>query len=219
MSSPDLRKPPRAARAGLLAGVGLLAVSLVIRPSPVAADQTLRCESHRYRYEYCPADTDNRVELIHQFSSVDCRQGSSWGYDPHGVWVDHGCSADFRVGRSGNRNRDKAIVAGVALAGLAAVIAMSSQQKQAAQDVSAWAVGSFAGQDTMEGVEVQLTILPGGSVNGRAGSNTFTGRFAGNRLEAGRHVFRVDRSGNGFVAVDERDPGHRVNFQRRGSGY
>ena len=43
----------------------------------------------------------------------------------------------------------------------------------------------------------------------------------GTRLQAGRHAFRVSRSGNGFLAVDERDSGHRVVFQRSydGGGY
>lgn len=38
-------------------------------------------------------------------------------------------------------------------------------------------------------------------------------------MEAGRHVFRIERSGNGFLAVDERDSSHRVLFQRVAGGY
>ncbi len=26
-----------------------------------------------------------------------CQQGYSWGYDQRGIWVDHGCRADFQV--------------------------------------------------------------------------------------------------------------------------
>ena len=215
--------PGNSRRGGSVALVGLLALGLAVPPKPASAEQNVRCDSSKYRYQYCNVDTDNRVELVHQYSSMECRQGRSWGYDPHGVWVDHGCSADFRVGRQGSRGRDKAIVAGVALAGLAAVIAMSANKQQAAQqagtDVDAWAVGTFGGRDAMEGVDVQVTVLPGGTVRGRAGAHEFTGRFAANRLEAGKHQFRVERSGNGFLAVDERDPSHRVMFQRQGGGY
>ena len=38
-------------------------------------------------------------------------------------------------------------------------------------------------------------------------------------LVAGKHRFRVQRSGNGFVATDVAAAGHRVVFQRSGSGY
>ena len=32
-----------------------------------------------------------------QRSDSSCRQGYSWGYDRRGIWVDHGCRADFQV--------------------------------------------------------------------------------------------------------------------------
>jgi hypothetical protein len=37
---------------------------------------------------------DNR-----EHSDSSCRQGRSWGFDRRGIWVDHGCRADFQVGR------------------------------------------------------------------------------------------------------------------------
>lgn len=58
----------------------------------------LRCESHDDRYEYCPADTRGGVELERRLSKSDCRYGESWGYDRHGIWVNRGCRADFRLG-------------------------------------------------------------------------------------------------------------------------
>jgi hypothetical protein len=200
----------------------LLCLALVLGPLPVRAEQTIHCGGSTYRYRYCPVDTGDRAQMVHQYSMIGCRQNESWGYDRNGVWVDHGCEADFRVGND-NRNRDK-VMAGAALVGLAALIAMSAskqkqEQAQAQGEVEAWSVGSFTGYDETERAQVQLTILPGGSVSGHAGRNDFTGSLRENRLEAGRHRFRVERSGNGFTAVDERDAGHRVVFQRSGSGY
>lgn len=146
----------------------------------------------------------------------DCREGRSWGHDPRGVWVDRGCSAEFRVGRSGNR--DKAIIG--AVVGLAALAALASaRHQQEPAEVASWAVGSFSGRDDAEDTEVSLTILPGGQVTGRAGTHEFSGHLKGARLEAGRMVFRIEPRGNGFEAVDERDAGHRVVFRRVGSGY
>jgi hypothetical protein len=68
------------------------------------------------RRHYCAADTRGGVQLMRQHSQAACRQGYSWGTNRSGVWVDHGCRADFSVGGSGgsgygnggyrNRHRD-----------------------------------------------------------------------------------------------------------------
>ena len=64
-----------------------------------SAEQYVRCESQDYHHRYCRAETDNRAELVRQFSKTRCVLGQSWGYDRRGVWVDRGCAAEFRVGR------------------------------------------------------------------------------------------------------------------------
>jgi hypothetical protein len=51
------------------------------------------------RRQYCDADTRGGVTLQRQRSDAECRQGSSWGFDKRGIWVDRGCRADFEVGR------------------------------------------------------------------------------------------------------------------------
>lgn len=195
-----------------------LCIALAIGPWPVRAEETIHCSSRGLGYRYCRADTGGRAELIHQNSLFDCRENRSWGYDDHGVWVDRGCSGEFRVGRSGH-GRDKALVAG-ALVGLVALAALaSSKQKQAEEEVAPWAIGEFRGRDDTEGTEVALTILPGGSVSGHAGRTQFTGHVKADQLQAGRHVFRIEASGNGFLASDSEDPQHRVMFRRVSSGY
>lgn len=200
----------------------LLCASL-LPASPVFAEKTIRCESKHYSYRYCRADTDNRVTLERQRSRARCRQGESWGYDRHGVWVDRGCEADFRVGKGkGHGHGDSggnAAAAGAAIAGLAIIAAIAASKGQSQEDVAPWAVGTFTGYDDYERTDVEVTILPGGSVSGYAGSKQFSGSFKGSRLEAGRHRFSVERSGNGFLAVDEENSGHRVMFRRTGSGY
>lgn len=195
----------------------VLAVALALPAMPARADETIRCESRGFRYQYCRVDTNNRVELVREFTLIRCREGRNWGYDRRGVWVDGGCHGEFRVGGGGGHH-DKAIVG--AIVGLAALAAIaSSRAKTDAAEVSSWAVGTFSGYDDVEQMTVELTIVPGGAVSGNAGGNTFSGSLTGNRLEAGRQVFRIERQGNGFVAVDERNASHRVSFQRSGSGY
>ena len=199
----------------------LICLALVAGPLPAQASQTIRCESYNMGYRFCRADTDNRVEIARQISNTNCVLDRNWGYARNGVWVNRGCGADFRVGRGGSSS-DKTAAAVVGLIGLAAnAAAASNQNKQSQEDVSAWAVGTFTGYDNREGTDVTLRIMPGGSVSGRAGRNEFSGSLDGTRLQAGRHAFRISRSGNGFLAVDERDSGHRVVFQRgyNGGGY
>ena len=62
-------------------------------------DQMLTCSSDDMRRHYCPADIRRGVQLLKQRSDAACRQGYSWGYDRSGIWVDHGCRADFQLVR------------------------------------------------------------------------------------------------------------------------
>lgn len=218
----------------LSARIATTLMCLSLLPVPAfPAEQTIRCESKDYRYRYCKADTDYYVTLDRQISDTRCRQNDNWGYDRYGVWVDRGCAAVFKVGRrydDGNRDRDRdrnrdrdhdktGIAAGAAIAGIAILAAVAANRDRSKDDVASWSVGTFKGYDEYEGMDVEITVLPGGSVSGNAGPNRFSGTLSGNRLEAGRHKFSIERSGNGFLAVDDNDASHRVLFQRSGSGY
>ena len=58
-------------------------------------ESIVRCSSDDWGRHYCDADTRGDVELIRQHSEAACQQGYSWGFDERGVWVDHGCRAEF----------------------------------------------------------------------------------------------------------------------------
>ena len=64
--------------------------------------QTITCNSNDMNRNFCPADTRGGVRLAAQHSDSPCTEGSTWGYDNQGIWVDRGCRADFTVG--GNRD-------------------------------------------------------------------------------------------------------------------
>ncbi len=67
-------------------------------PPPVATERlTLTCGSEDGRRHYCPADTLRGVRMFRQQSHARCTEGYSWGFDRSGIWVDHGCRADFRL--------------------------------------------------------------------------------------------------------------------------
>lgn len=57
------------------------------------------CSSGDMRRHYCDADTRGGVSLLRQQSEAVCRRDYSWGYDRRGIWVDHGCRAEFEIAR------------------------------------------------------------------------------------------------------------------------
>jgi Protein of unknown function (DUF3011) len=59
------------------------------------------CSSERGGRQYCQADTGDGVQLLKQLSAEICRKGYSWGQDGSGIWVDHGCKADFSISALG----------------------------------------------------------------------------------------------------------------------
>jgi hypothetical protein len=73
--------------------------------------QTLTCSSDDGERHYCDAETraGANVKMVHQRSGSPCTQGYSWGFDDRGIWVDHGCRADFALeaGRSDYRDHDR----------------------------------------------------------------------------------------------------------------
>jgi Protein of unknown function (DUF3011) len=61
--------------------------------------QIISCSSDDMHKHFCPADTHGGVRLVKQHSDSSCSEGHSWGYNHKGIWVNHGCRADFEVGR------------------------------------------------------------------------------------------------------------------------
>ncbi len=53
------------------------------------------CESKGGQRRECGVSVVRRVTLVEQLSSARCREGESWGWDAHGIWVDKGCRAEF----------------------------------------------------------------------------------------------------------------------------
>lgn len=61
----------------------------------------LQCSSTSHSYQMCQVDVGRRgrVSLVRRLSDSRCIEGSSWGWNRAGVWVDRGCRADFVVDR------------------------------------------------------------------------------------------------------------------------
>jgi membrane-bound inhibitor of C-type lysozyme len=74
--------------------------------------ERIRCESLQtgaYGRKYCPANTRGGVRLSRTLGNSQCVQGSSWGYDSGGVWVDNGCQAEFEIQGQGNGRSTRSI--------------------------------------------------------------------------------------------------------------
>lgn len=109
----------------------------------------LECRSQDNRYRRCTAYTENRVELLRQFSSTSCTRGRNWGYDRNSIWVDNGCQARFGYGYGnvrGDTSGDSggsdagAIVGGVALAaGLVALLAAAGKSSSGTSEAKSTA--------------------------------------------------------------------------------
>lgn len=69
-----------------------------VRAVPIPQALRMSCSSDDMRRHVCPVDTTGGVQMVHQKSDAKCIQNRSWGYDNHGIWVDHGCRAEFEVG-------------------------------------------------------------------------------------------------------------------------
>ena len=59
--------------------------------------QTIICESIDGHRHHCPADTSGSVKITKRLSKSDCEYRKDWGFDDNGVWVSHGCRAEFQV--------------------------------------------------------------------------------------------------------------------------
>ena len=75
-------------------------------PAP-GSTGTISCSSDDGHRHYCGVGSGGRIRLVQQRSESPCREGYSWGSDGRGIWVDHGCRADFAVeGGRGGWDRD-----------------------------------------------------------------------------------------------------------------
>lgn len=74
-------------------------------PNPALAQNTVKCESRKFRYRECDAGM-RRPRIVRQLSDSPCIAGNTWGYDRGRIWVDRGCSAIFADAAGRRYNRD-----------------------------------------------------------------------------------------------------------------
>ena len=62
-------------------------------------DVRVRCKSNDWEYNHCAVRNPRRVRIVRQVSDTRCVEGSNWGTDRRGIWVDDGCEAEFEIDR------------------------------------------------------------------------------------------------------------------------
>lgn len=166
----------------------------------------LECRSDNNRYRRCSAPTENRVELLRQFSNSECIRGRSWGHDRNGIWVDRGCQARFGYGfgsvrgdtssDGGSGGNAGAIIGGVALA--AGLLALLSQAgKGGNQGRSGASAGPASLSADLDRFPAEART-PGEACLREAARQV--GATGGTRLEL-VSVDRAERSGNGWLLI------------------
>ncbi len=62
----------------------------------------ITCRSRDGRQQECFANTNNRVQMLQQYSSSPCIEGSTWRYTRNSIIVRNGCQARFGYGYGNN---------------------------------------------------------------------------------------------------------------------
>ena len=145
----------------LFAAAAATTVSGVASPVPARADSYVTCSSNDYRRNWCPVYSQGRVWLDRQYSGGRgaCVEGSTWGRDRRGIWVDNGCRARFRVedrygqypgggypDYGGKKDDSGALIGGLILGGLViGAIAAANAEKDKAPSAPSGSGAASAG--------------------------------------------------------------------------
>ncbi|HEY4292222.1 DUF3011 domain-containing protein [Luteibacter sp.] len=62
-------------------------------------DRIVSCGSVDNRRAFCSARIGRGARLVEQESKNTCREGSTYGFNRDGIWVDRGCRGKFSTGR------------------------------------------------------------------------------------------------------------------------
>ncbi len=76
--------------------------------------EVVSCKAKGNERVHCKADVSGGAELLLQRSKADCVRGRDWDVEEGGIWVDHGCHADFKLGAAAPKAPAASPVAGTA---------------------------------------------------------------------------------------------------------
>lgn len=175
------------------------ALLLVAGAASDAAAERLRCRSRDYRYAFCHAPGPiARAYVRDRKSDRPCIEGRTWGIQRNGIWVDHGCDAEFEVdlvygpGYPGGGYPPPG--PGYPGGGWYPDEPGWGQPGGA----PSWAMGTWRSEVPVAGVYHTITVYPTGSTTWVSGRGSVNGYWAGRgevRLYNNR-VITMDRNGS-----------------------
>jgi hypothetical protein len=146
--------------------------------------QRIRCESFQtggYGRKYCPANTRGGVRLSRTLGNSQCVEGSSWGYDSGGVWVDNGCQAEFEIQGQGNGRSTRSITSSTIPSGTELSVRTNEtiDSKTASVDQAFSAVIAADVLEVADRLEWQDFALVGHSMGGKAIQRVYADVYKG----------------------------------------
>lgn len=183
----------------ILTVTAILAVS-----SADAAAERLRCHSTNYRYHFCYVPKSVvRVTVRERISERPCVQGRTWGYQRNGIWVDHGCDAEFDV-ESSYSALPAPGYSGPGYTAGAGWYPGDGPGWDAPAEVPIWAIGTWRSEQPIGGNISTITVYPSGSVTWAYGRVSVSGYWFGAtevRLYNARAIEFERREGRTLVAL------------------
>jgi hypothetical protein len=186
--------------------VARIVLALLLLPSLAWADE-VRCRSRDYRYAFCSTRQPIvSVRVRKRHSDRPCVQGQSWGYQRQGIWVNHGCDAEF-----------EAFYRGMRPPGNGGDWGWGGWEPPPGA-VPSWAVGQFRSDERQNNRFTYLTVYPGGAVNWNGPQGAYRGVWqSGDIVLYGGPRLDVDRQGFMSQTIRVRLPnGSRLRFRRIG---
>ncbi len=154
------------------------------------------------------------VQLVRKLSVISsCDYGRDWGYQRHGIWVHHGCQAEFLINPRPSHEHE-----GWGRSGWGGEGGWGPPAERGWM-VPSWAVGRWESHDNWQGRPVRLIVYPDGAVRWEAygWDRGMRGRWRGADdivLDDGTRI-DVDREGSGDRHLRLAWPGgQRMHFRR-----
>ena len=203
-------------------------VSTSLYSVAAVAETHITCKSNNYHYNSCKLDGPGHVRLIKQLSNRKCKQGKTWDYDRHNIWVDDGCAAKFAVNY--NKHHDSSSDAGKALGAIAGAIIVGAIANEIDKNdkyndsnyhggrhssyVPNWMVGKFRGYNEQYNADVVLKIKSNGQVTAKVKGTKLSGFVNNEELHISTSVFDITRSSNGFYTNQHGNRSNEVKYHR-----
>lgn len=179
---------------------GLVSAFVLLVSACVASDaaaQQMRCRSRDYKYAFCHSSVPiARASVRDRKSSRPCILGQTWGYQRNGIWVDHGCDAEFDVQYYGGPTYPGPGYPGPGYPGGGWYPDNPGWGNQGG--APGWAVGTWRSEVAVAGGYSTITVYPNGQVTWtttRGSSRGYWSGVDGIRLYNNR-VIAFDRQGS-----------------------